>query len=137
MHQKEKHPQNIKCKLCEETFDKNSDLEGHIKTCHDESEIHECEDCGKTFALKWRLRKHKENHGRIGTKNCHYFNNEKGCLYESIGCMAKSKLKQHVNKHNKHEKATKCNFCTYEDKTWRGLKSLKRHYENDHMKENI
>ena len=70
MHRKELHTKDIKCKLCEETFDKNSDLEVHIKTCHEESESHECEDCGKRFALQWRLRKHKENHGRIGTKHC-------------------------------------------------------------------
>ena len=253
VYQKALHPQNIKCKLCEETFDKNSDLEVHIKTCHEESESHECEDCGKRFALQWRLRKHKENHGRIGTKNCHYYNNEKACPYESIGCMFNhvlsemciygkkclnklcsyqhihenieentgikcdkcnlifktekdmdthmddvheewrvtqsfcdyfcrgehgahicwskkdfeefigfdlwktytsmengesvfkclkceetdedsDKLKEHINKHHKHEKVTKCNFCNYEDKTWRGLK---RHYENNHMEENI
>ena len=42
--------------------------------------------CDKTFVLKWRLRKHLEGHSKDCGKFCHYFNNEKVCPFEKIGC---------------------------------------------------
>ena len=42
------------------------------------------------FHLKWRLKKHEQNH----TKNsragyCHYYNNQKECPFVNAGCMFK------------------------------------------------
>ena len=37
--------------------------------------------------LKWRLNKHQDMHSNSITKKCHYFNNDKPCPYEKIGCM--------------------------------------------------
>ena len=45
-----------------------------------------CDDCGKVFYFKWRLKKHKEMHTDKNVKKCHYFNNDKICPYEEIGC---------------------------------------------------
>ena len=43
--------------------------------------------CDKTFALKWRLLKHQQNHLDHGRKKCHYFNNGGKCPFDDIGCM--------------------------------------------------
>ena len=59
------HSSKINCKKCEETFIKTSDLEVHLKTNHKQIEEHTCDHCGKTFALQWRLKKHKEGHEDI------------------------------------------------------------------------
>ena len=66
VHVREEHLRKIKCKSCEETFDKNSDLEMHMKTIHVSSESFNCGTCEKKFVLKWRLTKHQENH-TVGT----------------------------------------------------------------------
>ena len=71
------HRKLVKCNVCEETFDENFNLELHIRSKHEESRNLECNECGKTFVLMWRLRKHKENHSNMNTKKCHYFNNKK------------------------------------------------------------
>jgi uncharacterized C2H2 Zn-finger protein len=55
VHIKASHPQTIKCNLCEETFEQNSDLERHIEEEHEKNRKYECDKCGKTFALRWRL----------------------------------------------------------------------------------
>lgn len=87
MHSKRVHLPEIKCKLCENIFERYCDLEVHIKANHEANRKYECETCGKTFALRWRLRKHLANHTSLTTKKCHYFNNKKSCPFEEIGCM--------------------------------------------------
>ena len=87
LHTKRDHPQEIKCKLCDNVFERNSDLEVHIKENHEANRKSECEICGKTFALRWRLRKHLSIHTSLTIKKCHYFNNKKSCPFEEIGCM--------------------------------------------------
>ena len=77
----------MKCKSCEEIFEKNSDLEDHIELKHEQKEKYECDKCDKTFVLKWRLTKHQRNHSSSKSKKCHFFNNKKPCPFEKIGCM--------------------------------------------------
>ena len=84
-HLKEKHPKNIKCNKCDQTFDRNIDLEVHLKT-HDNQKLFKCEKCEQNFYLKWRLRKHQEGHEN-NLKFCHYFNNTLTCPFEEHGCM--------------------------------------------------
>ena len=58
-------------------------------------ETSKCDKCDKTFYLKWRLAKHKSIHQTKNVRFCHYFNNEKLCPFEEIGCMflhAKSEI---------------------------------------------
>ena len=74
-------------------FDPTFKLENHLK--EQEVESFKCDECEKTFYLKWRIAKHKTIHDKINVKFCHYFNNNKLCPFEEIGCMflhAKSKL---------------------------------------------
>ena len=80
------HPQQIECYICAANFSINSDLEAHMKASHESTEQYECDLCDKKFVLKWRLKKHKEGHANEHKKFCHYFNNEKSCPYEEIGC---------------------------------------------------
>ena len=91
-HMKTVHPKVVKCNVCEETFDENFNLELHIRLKHEESRNFECNQCGKTFVLMWRFRKHKENHSNQNAKKCHYFNNKKDCPFEEIGCMFEHSL---------------------------------------------
>ena len=72
--------------MCEELFDRNCDMENHIRNIHESFETYDCDKCEKTFVLEWRLKKHREGHDRI-LKKCHYFNNQKSCPYENVGCM--------------------------------------------------
>ena len=75
-----KHPNgisNIKCKICDNSFVKNSDFELHVKECHQEAEMYKCD---KKFLLNWRLKKHQSIHSKTEKlRFCHYFNNEKEC----------------------------------------------------------
>ena len=87
-----KHPTEIKCTKCSETFTKNSDLEEHIENVHIEKEKYKCDECEKTFVLKWRLKKHLNIHSSPDIKGCHYFNNGKICPFESLGCMFAHRL---------------------------------------------
>ena len=99
---------SITCKICEKTFCKNNELELHLQS-HSQAEKFKCSICGKSFVLKWRLEKHKNVH--TTNKFCHYFNNQKFCPYEAIGCKFK------------HERAPICKFsnclntlCQFEHK---------------------
>ena len=86
-HIKETHPSKIECQKCDKVFTKNCQLEVHIKNQHDIEKEYTCELCDKTFVLKWRFLKHQESHTDPTRRKCHYFNNEKDCPYEKIGCM--------------------------------------------------
>ena len=76
----------IKCNFCNETFDKTNDLEKHIKTLHANHEKFLCEQCDKDFVLKWRLEKHVQIHTQKFVQYCHYYNNDKFCPFEELGC---------------------------------------------------
>ena len=87
----------IHCLLCKEIFDKNNELEDHMES-HDQTASHDCKECGKSFYLEWRLKKHMVIHQNKKRRNCHYFNNKKICPFERNGCMFT------------HEKSTECQF---------------------------
>ena len=71
----------------------------HRKAIHNEMESYECNECEKKFILMWRLKKHQHIHSKTNAvKNCHYFNNQKECPFEQIGCMFK------------HEHSHQCKF---------------------------
>ena len=40
------------------------------------------------------------------------------------------KMREHIEAKHKLDKASKCNFCDHEDKTWLGLKN---HYKLNHI----
>ena len=79
------HAEKFKCEYCDEDFNVKWKLELHMQT-HENVEHLKCSDCDKTFLLKWRLMRHKRLHENVKIKCCHYFNNEKLCPYETLGC---------------------------------------------------
>ena len=87
MHNLSNHTPRFKCKTCDEAFEKNCDLESHIEKSHGSVKKIECDKCGKEFVLKWRLKKHQDMHTNQNIRKCHYFNNQKKCPFEAIGCM--------------------------------------------------
>ena len=74
-----------KCKECEETFTKNSDLEMHVITEHEQEKTFQCGICAKRFVLEWRMRKHLKMHEEETTM-CKFFAKRMNCPYEEIGC---------------------------------------------------
>ena len=112
-HIKNKHPAEINCTKCEETFPKYSDLEEHIKNIHLEKDKYKCDECGKSFVLKWRLKKHLTIHSDQDIKGCHYFNNQKTCPFETLGCMFAHKLMGEC----KFKKKCNNKLCSYQHET--------------------
>ena len=94
VHMREIHRPKFECKICEEIFGQNCELEVHLKEKHNEIEMFNCEKCEKKFVLKWRLTKHQEIHYNPKVIKCHYFNNNKCCPFEEIGCMFEHMLIQ-------------------------------------------
>ena len=80
------YPNVMDCKLCEMTFDRFVDLENHIRTCHANHQVFHCDKCEKGFVLKWRLKKHMRLHTENNVTYCHYFNNDRNCPFEDLGC---------------------------------------------------
>ena len=111
-HIKEEHQAEIICRFCDSTFKLKSELEVHIKSWHQEEKGFECEECGKSFVLEWRLRKHMNLHTAIDIKACHYFNNDIKCPFENLGCM----FAHHLAGLCKFGKNCKNKLCSYQHK---------------------
>ena len=107
-HIREIHLTIKKCKVCDETFDQTFKLELHLKT--HEVETFKCERCDKKFQLKWRLEKHRKGHEMLNVKFCHYFNNQKPCPYDEIGCMYSHEQSEAC----RFQKLCKHNLCQYQ-----------------------
>ena len=76
----------LKCKLCDKSFHRFADLENHIKSDHEKHQEFKCDMCGKCFVLNWRLSKHMRLHTDENVRHCYYFNNDKECPFEALGC---------------------------------------------------
>ena len=100
----------LRCKLCEMTFDKSSDLENHIKSKHEEFNY---EHCNKTFVSLWRLRKHKQIHVDKSRKHCHYFNQGVKCPFDNLGC----KFLHVLSVQCKFDPSCKIKLCSYRHQT--------------------
>ena len=69
----------IKCDECDKYFKDDDKLEDHKKKKHSEFE---CDECDKEFRFEVLLEKHKEAAHEGVELFCHYFNNEKDCLFK-------------------------------------------------------
>ena len=86
-HIKSEHmKKGIVCSLCEDEFGDKYRLEEHLVKVHQKFKKFECSNCDKKFLLKWRLQKHMNIHSETKKRMCHYFNNEKHCPFEEMGC---------------------------------------------------
>jgi hypothetical protein len=82
------HPKQYNCNLCAEIFETSLAFELHLRI-HAAKKDHKCETCGQTFYMKWRLQKHMKQHELTNVKYCHFFNNNKFCRFQELGCMFK------------------------------------------------
>ena len=105
-HTKEKHnKRHFKCYKCDFSCNISSEYEKHVIESHNSYETFKCHQCDKNFVVEWRMKKHLEMHNR-NTKFCHFYNNDKNCTYEKVGCKFR------------HEDSPK---CKYDDKCNRKL----------------
>ena len=74
------------CHLCGITFAKNCDIERHMKEVHEAEKKYKCVVCEKNFFLEWRRTKHMQIH-TDDVNYCHFYNNNKQCPFQEIGCM--------------------------------------------------
>ena len=98
LHINKLHPNELQCKLCDLKFDKNHLLETHISEVHKKIKKHKCDNCGFAFYSEWRLKKHITMHEDPKIRKCHFYNNNKVCPFETLGCKFL------------HEKSGKCEF---------------------------
>ena len=98
-HIRDSHPKQISCNQCESSFRESWQLEIHLKT-HNALKDFKCEDCGKEFYLKWRFSQHMKTHKSPKVKHCHYFNNNKVCPYEEVGCKFQHKKSSEFRNRN-------------------------------------
>ena len=81
------HPKVVDCKLCDQSFSYNHELEVHVK-CHGVKNEFKCEVCNKEFYLEWRFKKHVTVHSDQ-TKPCKYNSRKMPCPFDIIGCKFK------------------------------------------------
>ena len=79
-----------------------------------------CQKFDREFLLQWRIEKHKNSYAKV-TKYWHYFNNDKVCPYNDIGCMFK------------HEESHRCKFnedCKFKLCQFKHIKTSVIHEEH-------
>ena len=113
-----------KCKLCDETFTKNSDFENHMVDKHDVEKKFECEICGKKFLLQWRMKKHGFIH-KEEAKTCKYFFDNQHCPFDEVGCKFSHKneaANEEIVEADYNVKENQCHICkeqlTNSDELW-------------------
>ena len=88
----------------------------------------------KHFYVNWRLKKHIASHNE-SNKFCHYFNNDKVCPFEEVGC----KYKHAISDNCKYDKNCRFKLCQFKhtNKNETGKDTLtlvKDVVEEDHKK---
>ena len=99
---------NYKCNNCGKHFKSLSCLDEHMKDAHEE-ETHTCEECGTHFYSKSRLKKHIKMHSSQNQRKCYYFNSDKICPYEALGC----KFLHEYNSNCKFGKTCRRHMCPF------------------------
>ena len=72
------------------------------REAHMEEKKNKCDICEKELFLELRLRQHVKIHENPNTKKCHYYNNDKVCPFEPLGCKFR---------HEKSEQCSKSTSC--------------------------
>ena len=87
------HNKSFKCIICDKSFNRRCKLEEHMNE-HNTRKDFKCDLCESEFYLYWRFKKHLDGHLDTKRKFCHYFNNQKACLYEEFGCKFKHEVSE-------------------------------------------
>ena len=85
-HVKTHHPKTFCCDTCDKIFYESWQLEKHLETHSTKIKEKKCDICGKEFFLQWRFRQHINVHQDPNVPTCHYYNNNKVCPYDHVGC---------------------------------------------------
>ena len=116
--------QRFFCSLCSANFTEKRSLKEHINCSHETTQVFQCDECGKSFLTKGRLRRHKYIHGEFRHK----------CSYCSKGFH----LKDNMNKHIEivHEKIQGKRFgCPHCDKRFTVKGNMTQHVMGVHLKQ--
>jgi len=108
------------CKLCFKKFASNEELQVHLNTDHSDKKF-ECEECKKTFASTWHLKRHTD---------IHYSN---GLNHPCSICQQSFKTTVHLKSHIKSKHEGMRNICELCDKEFSSNWYLKRHKELQHL----
>ena len=79
-----------------------------MKDAHEE-ETHTCEECGTHFYSNSRLKKHIKMNSSQNQRKCYYFNSDKICPYEALGC----KFLHEYNSNCKFGKTCRRHMCPF------------------------
>ena len=105
-HINQNHPKQFSCEFCNLSFCESWRYETHLET-HSKPKDNKCEVCGKGFFMSWRLRQHTKVHDNANIRKCHYYNNNKVCPFEHVGC----KFKHEKSEHCSNTKNCKVKLC--------------------------
>ena len=83
---------NYKCPHCDDKFVSNTNMEKHIEIVHGNQSF-KYTKYDATFVSEWRSKKHGGTHiQNTNIRNCHYFNSNKPCPFEKLGCKFNHKI---------------------------------------------
>ena len=75
----------IQCDYCDKKLGSVIALEEHMKEEHASCTFN-CNECDLAYYSEWRLKKHLKSHGKENMRHCYYFNSNKMCPFEELGC---------------------------------------------------
>ncbi|XP_045132152.1 transcription factor IIIA-like isoform X2 [Portunus trituberculatus] len=141
VHQDKETEEKLKCAICDKSFSNVYCLRKHVHRFH-EKKRYDCEECGQSFVKQQQLFKHTAIHSGIKPFPCDH----PGCemRFMSLSAMKCHKLTHEKNRYTCPEESCQQKFDTYKElqqhipavhpkvcdicgKTFRQLRSLKRH----------
>jgi KRAB domain-containing zinc finger protein len=121
-------PGAFQCKICFKSFNRPSNLAGHMKT-HDKNRVksHQCEHCDYTTYTKAKLNNHLKTHDQNRIKDLK-------CTKCDHTTDDKSNFKKHLESHNPQRAIFPCPQCDYITNLKQALKNHIRTHDKNRTK---